>query len=223
MLLRGMLENLFARGVVLLATSNCAPGALYENGLQRRRFLPAIELIEARLRVLALNTGVDHRRRLLQRAGTYHTPSDDRARPPPGSAGAFRPPSARARGATLTVNDRPVQTVQLSDNVAWFSFAALCGTARTASDYIQIACDYPAVLLSDIPQLNGRDDDARRFIHLIDVLYDHRVKLIAAAAAPALSLYQKGRLGREFERTASRLTEMGSSKYLSSRHRQHDK
>ena len=222
MLLRETLRRLCERDFTLLMTSNCAPDQLYENGLQRPLFMPAIELLKEHLNVIPLNTGTDYRRQLLQHQGTYHTPCDDKARILMASEMLQLSSGAVAYGKEIVVNDRAIRTVQLSDNAVWFSFRALCETARTAGDYIQLSCDYPIILLSGVPRLDGRDDAARRFIHLIDVLYDHHVKLIAAADAPMDQLYRQGALKREFSRTASRLAEMGSLEYLSSIHRQHE-
>lgn len=219
MLLGGLLEAMQANNVVLLITSNTPPDALYEGGLQRERFLPTIDLIESQFAVMQLNSPTDHRMHLLRSLGTYHTPCDG------GAAAAMRDQMNALGGdnvqdgGEVIVNGRPIPTIRLANAAAWFSFGALCETARAASDYIQIARDRSTMLLSGVPQMDGRDDIARRFIHLIDVVYDHRVKLVVSADVPAAQLYRDGRLRDEFKRTISRLTEINSEEYLSSLHK----
>ncbi|GAB4194272.1 MAG: cell division protein ZapE [Wenzhouxiangellaceae bacterium] len=219
MLLAGVLKTLAEQGVTLVATSNVAPDDLYRDGLQRARFLPAIELLKQQTQVVEMASGDDYRLQTLGRINTYHCPHDQAAET--ALAQCFKDIAGHAgTSAALTVNERPLTVVRAADGVVWFSFDQLCGSHRSASDYLVLAREYHTLLLSDIPCMGSDDSDAaRRFIHLIDALYDHRVKLLASAAAQPTELYQGRRLTLEFERTASRLIEMRSPKYLAAAHR----
>jgi cell division protein ZapE len=222
MLLGELLRHLFDRGVALVATSNIPPRSLYENGLQRRRFLPAIEVLERHTELLNLEGGTDYRLRLLEQAEIYHAPLDHRAEELLAERFAALAPdhSAIEDDIELEIEGRSIHCRRSADDVAWFDFAALCDGPRSQNDYIELARIYHAVLVSDVPVFDGRhEDQARRFISLVDEFYDHNVKLIVSAAAPVEDLYQGERLGFEFERTRSRLLEMRSHDYLARTHR----
>jgi len=220
MLLGGLLRGLFARGVTLVATSNTEPDALYRNGLQRDRFVPAIELLKVHAEVHALDSATDYRLRALERLEIYHVPLDDAADTALSTAFEQVAPETGTRGTPLPIEGRHVATVRWADDVVWFTFAELCDGPRSQTDYLEIACCFHTVLLAGIPTFGLEDDDrARRFVNLIDVLYDHRVKLVASAAAAPHELYRGERLTAEFERTASRLIEMQSHDYLARGHR----
>jgi cell division protein ZapE len=222
MLLGELLSHLFDRGVALVATSNIAPHSLYENGLQRRRFLPAIESIERHTEVLNLDGGTDYRLRLLEQAETYHAPLDSRAEALLAERFSALAPdhSAVEVDVDLEIEGRLIRCRRSADDVSWFDFAALCAGPRSQNDYIELARLYHAVLVSDVPIFDPRhEDQARRFISLVDEFYDHNVKLILSAAAPVEELYQGERLAFEFERTRSRLLEMRSHDYLARTHR----
>lgn len=219
MLLGGFLSALFEQGVTLVTTSNIEPSNLYKNGLQRERFIPAIEQIRAHTESLHLGEGTDYRLALLERSGTYQVL--DNATPTPSLTQRFHDlaPQLGTRAARLTVNNRHIQTQAIADDVIWFDFNALCDTPRSAADYLEISRLFHTVLISDIPTLDeSKDDAAQRFIHLIDALYDHHVKLIVTAAAPPHQLYRGMRHAFAFRRTISRLQEMGSEAYLASAH-----
>jgi cell division protein ZapE len=220
MILGGLFAGLLRRGVTLVATSNVPPHALYEGGLQRQRFLPAIALLERHLEVVHLVGSVDYRLRQLTAAGTY-LPADS-----PGTAarllalfGQLAPQDARA-GGSIEIAGRAIPVVRVGPGVVWFEFAALCGDARSQEDYIEVAREYQSVILAGVPVLDSaHEDEARRFIALIDELYDRNVKLIVSAAAAPAALYRGERLGALFARAASRLTEMQSEEYLAREHR----
>lgn len=219
MILARLLEGLFARGVVLLATSNTPPSELYRDGLQRERFLPAISMLENNTDVVALDGSTDYRLRLLQSAGTYLCPADEHAHLR--LKRYFRDIAAGAseREAEFQVAGRPIRSLRRAPGIAWFAFAALCDSPRSADDYIEIARSYPTVILSDVPVLGGDDENAaRRFISLVDEFYDRRVKLLMSARAPIDKLYTGRKLAFEFRRTASRLSEMQSTEYLHAAH-----
>jgi len=220
MILGGLFDALFRRAVTLVATSNSAPRELYREGLQRARFLPAIALLERHLEVQHVAGTTDYRLRELTQAGVYL---------PAGAADtAARLESLFARladhgarvGGTLSIEGRPVAVVREGPGVAWFEFAVLCAGPRSADDYIEIAREYQSVIVSGVPVLEAaNDDEARRFIELVDELYDRNVNLILSAAAAPPGLYRGERLVAPFERTVSRLTEMQSAEYLAREHK----
>ncbi|MEX1196646.1 MAG: cell division protein ZapE [Pseudohongiellaceae bacterium] len=222
MILGGLLEALFRRRVVLVATSNVQPDRLYENGLQRERFLPAITALQRHTRVLHLDSDTDYRLRELKQAGLYHWPADQKAEEALASRFERLAPihAQRPEGGSVEVLGRRIPVRRLADDVAWFDFEALCGGPRSANDYIELAREFHTVLLSGVPCMDERNDDrARRFVNLVDELYDRRVKLIVSAACPMQELYRGRELAFVFERTVSRLREMQSEDYLGSEHR----
>jgi cell division protein ZapE len=215
MLLAGLLEGLLRRGVSLVATSNRPPRDLYKDGLQRQRFVPAIELLERRLEVVHLGGGADYRQLPLVAARSYW-PSDAPASETQLER-LFRSACAGARsGPTrLSVQGRPIETRDSCAAAVWFEFDAVCATSRNAADYLELAQRYRAIFVSGVPRFTSADDDAaRRFLMLIDALYDRGVAIVLSAAAEPAELYQGERLRFEFERAASRLVEMRSQRYL---------
>ncbi len=222
MILAELLEGLFARGVTLVATSNIPPGRLYENGLQRSRFLPAIAAIERHTEVVALGGDTDYRLRLLERAEIYHAPLDAAAEAGLATSFAALAPdrSEIQVDVDLEIEGRDIRCKRFADDIAWFDFAALCAGPRSQADYIEVARICHAVLVSGVPVFTGAiEDQARRFISLVDEFYDRNVKLILSAAAPIEDLYQGSSFGFEFQRTESRLLEMQSRAYLGRTHR----
>jgi cell division protein ZapE len=219
MILGNLLDALFRRGVTLVTTSNIPPERLYEGGLQRQRFLPAIELIRAKTEVLELDNGTDYRLRVLEQAEIYHSPLDADADTNLARWFDAIAPDSGTRDQPLEINDRDIPTRRRADGIAWFDFAALCAGPRSQDDYIEIARAFQAVVVSAVPVMEETtENEARRFIALVDELYDRRVKLIISAAAPIDGLYRGQRLRREFERTRSRLLEMQSHDYLAAPH-----
>jgi cell division protein ZapE len=219
MILGKLLEGLFAREVTLITTSNSPPHKLYPDGLQRDRFLPAIALLEQHTNVVELDGGEDYRLRLLQKDGTYLTPADDSALQHLQHFFTAAAPVGAIEGRTLDILGRDISTLRCAKGVAWFDFMELCGGPRSQNDYIEIARWYQTVIISDVPVLDWElENPARRFISLVDEFYDRRVKLILSAAADVDSLYQGSKLTFEFERTASRLTEMQTAAYLHEAH-----
>jgi cell division protein ZapE len=220
MIFAGLLEGLFRRGVILVATSNSPPEDLYQDGLQRQRFLPAIELIRNHVDVLHLDGSVDYRLRQLELAPTYldsalaQTPVQLRQRFAALAGDGAAGPSA------LTIEDRAIAAVATGPGLAWFEFGELCEGARSQLDYIEIARMYHTVFISNIPHFSSADEDAaRRFVMLIDEFYDRSVKIVVSAAAPPADLYHGERLRFEFQRAASRLIEMQTQNYLAGQHR----
>jgi cell division protein ZapE len=220
MILGGLMEALFSRGVCLVATSNIEPARLYENGLQRQRFLPAIALVEKYTRVVNVDAGVDYRLRTLQQAELYHYPLDAAADESLRDSFGKLATNPGNHWERMEVNGRYITCRCRADDVGWFDFAELCDGPRSQNDYIELARIFHAVLLSGVPVFSpDKDDQARRFINLVDEFYDRNVKLVLAAAGPLLELYAGGRLGFEFQRTISRLQEMQSYEYLAREHR----
>jgi cell division protein ZapE len=220
MILSGLLDALYERGVTLVTTSNTPPSNLYQGGLQRARFLPAIGLLERNCVVVELASVHDWRLRALTRAPVYLTPDDARTEAALGSLFAELAQGDVHDDVDLTLNGRTLHAQRVCAQAAWFDFAALCEGPYGSADYIELARTYPAILLSRLPQFTPFNEDAaQRFVHLIDELYDRRVKLAVTAQAPVIELYDGKRLRGDFARTISRLIEMQSREYLAEAHR----
>jgi len=222
MILGRLLEQLIARGVTLVATSNTPPRDLYRDGLQRASFLPAIALIETHCTVWRLDSAQDYRLRQLTSAPVYYTPLGEAAERQLRACFERLREGLPVSTAPLTINERaiPVRQQAAGHGLVWFEFADLCDGPRSAADYVEVARHFHTVLISNVPRFDaGNEDAALRFVYLIDELYDRRVNLLLSAAADPLSLYQGRRAERQFERTSSRLIEMQSSEYLALEHR----
>lgn len=219
MLLAGLLDALFRQGVTLVATSNLAPGELYKNGVQWERFEPAIHLIQTHTDVINIDNGIDYRLRTLEQANTYYWPLDDTANENMQAYFTQLAPDAGKSGEVLEIHGRRISTERSADGVVWLTFQSLCNIPRAVADYIELARCYNTVLLSDVPLLEESDDsNALRLINLVDEFYDRGVKLIVSAAEPPERLYTGTRLNFQFQRTISRLKEMGTHAYLKRPH-----
>jgi len=222
MILGGLLEQLFANGVTLVATSNIVPDGLYKDGLQRTRFLPAIALLNRYTEVVNVDSGVDYRLRTLEQAELYHCPLDARADESLNASFEALAPDMRevVEGEVMDINGRGIRSRRCCEDVVWFEFDDICLGPRSQNDYIELAKLFHAVLVSNVPQLGRNNDDAaRRFINMVDEFYDSGVKLILSAAVPIHDIYTEGRLEFEIQRTQSRLLEMQSHEYLAREHR----
>ncbi|HEX3942775.1 MAG TPA: cell division protein ZapE [Rhizomicrobium sp.] len=219
MILGRLFEQLFAAGVIVVATSNTAPQRLYEGGLNRQLFLPFIALLEHKLEILELNGPIDYRLQRLTRVNTYIVPLGAAADAKMDTAWFQLTGTAQGDPRTLIVLGRRLRVPQTAKGAARFSFDDLCRQALTAADYLEIAHRFHTLLIDRTPVLSPAErNEARRLTLLIDTLYDEHVKLICSAAAPPDELYPQGDGADAFRRTASRLSEMRSVDYLKHGH-----
>ncbi|MBK8285364.1 MAG: AFG1 family ATPase [Ahniella sp.] len=222
MILAEFLKHLFDAGATLVTTSNLPPHRLYEHGLQRDRFRPAIALIERHCQVHELVSATDYRLRALTQEKVYLFPNGADAERKLAEAFDRVNPGSERPEATMVIHDRPIPLKRRGDGIAWFEFSALCEGPRAVADYIELARSFNTVLISNVPRFGSRqadEDAAKRFIHLIDEFYDRRVNVVLSAAVEPMQLYSGERHQHEFQRTISRLIEMQSTAYLSEEHK----
>ncbi len=218
MILGRLLTALFGAGVVFVMTSNYPPEGLYPDGLQRQNFVPTIALLREWLDVVEVDAGIDYRFRVLEQVPAYHTPLG------PEAEAALDHAFERMRGGPdeeprLVVESRMLTARRRAGSAIWFDFAALCDGPRSQRDYLVLAQRYSVLFLSSVPQMTAAmGDRARRFTWLVDILYDHRVKLLVTAAVPPAELYREGPNSQDFPRTASRLAEMQTRDYMALPH-----
>jgi cell division protein ZapE len=219
MILYNLLKALFDNGVSFMMTSNYEPDTLYPNGLHRDRMLPTIALLQERMDVMCVDAGIDYRKRALEQVDVYLTPlgpETDRAlRHAYASIAETEDEEPRIR-----IEAREIVCLRRAGGVIWFDFATLCGGPRSQNDYLEISSRFHTVILSGIPRMSAAmSSEARRFTWLIDVLYDHKVKLLMSAEVPPEELYTEGMLANEFHRTVSRIIEMQSREYMDAERR----
>ena len=241
MLLAGLFKSLFAQGVLLVATSNCAPEQLYRNGLLRERFLPTIDLLNQYCEVISVNGEQDHRLSQLIEYTGYYFPASQHFQTLKQQYQQLNGQSSEKEIETgeITINHRKISYLAKSDRVIWFDFFALCSGPRSQRDYMAIAKQFTTVIISNVPQFSGKlipavfsgiedcyqrsgvllgdlrqlDDEARRFIALVDEFYEQKTQLIVSAEVDIFALYQAEQLAFEFARCESRLIEMQSAQY----------
>lgn len=219
MLLGGLMKALFARGITLVATSNIPPDELYRNGLQRARFLPAIDAIKQFCDVMNVDAGVDYRLRTLTQAHLWSTPLDASTAQQMDKLWLALAGAARQNAPELEINHRPLPTLGVENQTLAVSFSTLCVDARSQHDYIALSRLFHTVMLFDVPVMTPlMESEARRFIALVDEFYERHVKLVVSAAAALHDIYQGERLKFEFQRCLSRLQEMQSEEYLKRAH-----
>jgi cell division protein ZapE len=219
MILQRLLEAMFERGVVLMTTSNYPPDGLYPNGLQRQKFLPTIALLKRELRVLNVDGGNDYRLREMTRESLYMMPADDASDARMDEMFERLSPVEQQDERQIEIMGRMIPVRKLSHGVVWFEFGDICGGPRAQTDYLEIAHQFHTVFISHIRKMTADDAAAvQRFIWLVDVFYDNRVKLVISAAALPHEIYSDVAQRGEFARTASRLVEMQSKDYLSLPH-----
>jgi len=219
MLLGNLFKELFNRQVTLVATSNEHPDNLYSDGLQRERFLPAIELIKQHTEIINVDSGIDYRFRVLEKAEIYHSPLDSQAEISLSDSFSSLAPEKILSFESIEIEGRIINTIKQAVGIVWFDFSSICDGPRGAADYIEIARLFHTILISNVTVMDSsRDDHAKRFMTLIDEFYDRNVKLIISAEAGPENLYLGSRLKKSFNRTISRLQEMGTKEYLSQQH-----
>ena len=219
MIMSSLLQHLFLNGVILVTTSNTPVADLYRDGLQRSRFLPAIELLQKYTRSVNVDGGNDYRMAYLGNNEIFHVPSDPASEQKLAEAFIGLSGSHEIAANNITINDREIRVRAQESGIVWFDFAEICQGHRSNSDYIEIARQYHSILVSAIPTLDSAmDDAARRFIELVDELYDRNVNLLASSQQRPHDIYSGNRLKDPFQRTASRLVEMSSLDYLSRPH-----
>jgi len=211
MILGRFLEQTMERGVEFVMTSNYHPDQLYASGLQRERFLPAIELIKSRLDVVSVDSGVDYRRLKMEKVQIYHVGADA----PQQLERIFQElKDVEEEKQPLDVEGRTIPYRKRAGGLVWFDFEALCGGPRSYADYVDLTKRFHTIILSGVPRMSAKQSDAaRRFTWLIDVLYDEHIKLVLSAEAPPEELFTEGENAADFQRTVSRLHEMQSAEY----------
>ncbi len=219
MLMVGLLKILVDNGVTIVASSNIAIKDLYKNGLQRERFMEVIRLLEQVTTEYNLGDDTDYRFNKLEKSTIYFVGLNEETTASLTTCFENIVPTKPKHNRQIEINNRKLDYLALADDVIWFDYPALCETARSAHDYIEIAQIYTTVVMSNIPIMDeSYDSAAKRFIHLVDALYDHNVKLICSAEASPRQLYTGKRLAFAFDRTISRLTEMQTNNYLARPH-----
>lgn len=215
MLLGTLMEALFVRGITLVATSNIPPDDLYRNGLQRARFLPAIEMIKQHCDIMNVDAGIDYRLRTLTSAHLWMTPLNDDTSKEMERMFVALAGVARSDKPVLEINHRSLPTQGIADGVVAMDFKTLCGEGRSQHDYIELSRRFHSVLLYNVPvMIYKTEDQARRFLALVDEFYERHVKLVVSAEASLFEIYQGARLKFEYQRCVSRLQEMQSEEYL---------
>jgi cell division protein ZapE len=214
MILYNLLKALFDNGVSFIMTSNYAPDTLYPDGLHRDRIMPAIELLKDKLDVLNVDAGLDYRKRTLQQVAAYHTPLGAAADHALRDAFASIAETAD-EDPRVHIEAREIRALRRAGGAIWFDFTTLCGGPRSQNDYLELASRFHTIILSSVPRMSASmSSEARRFTWLIDVLYDHKVKLLMSAEVEPDQLYTEGMLANEFHRTVSRIIEMQSAEYM---------
>jgi cell division protein ZapE len=219
MLLGGLMKALFARGITLVATSNIPPDDLYRNGLQRVRFLPAIDAIKEHCDIMNVDAGIDYRLRTLTQAHLWLSPLNDDTCQQMDKLWLALAGEKREQTPVLEINHRPLPTLGAENQTLAVSFATLCVDARSQHDYIALSRLFHTVMLFDVPVMTAlMESEARRFIALVDEFYERHVKLVVSAQVPLYDIYKGERLKFEFQRCLSRLQEMQSEEYLKREH-----
>ena len=218
MLLGKFMTELFATGVCLVTTSNIEPKNLYLNGLQRKLFLPAIQSIEENCEVFFLDSENDYRLRALEQTDLFFMPLGTNAEENMSKAYETLSKASEHNEKSIKILDRKISIIKSSEGTIWFDFEEICSSPRSSADYIEIAREFHNVLISNIPIIKS-DDEARRFISLIDECYDRKVKVIVSSETHFPELYSMPKLIDKYKRTVSRLIEMQSKAYLSEPHK----
>ena len=218
MLLGKFMTELFASGVCLITTSNIEPKDLYANGLQRKLFLPAIKSIESNCEIYFLNSESDYRMRTLEKTRLSFIPLGDESDLSMKNAFEVLSKSKKTYEGSIKILKREINIIKSTEGTIWFDFKDICSSPRSSADFIELAKEFHNILISNIPVIKS-DDQARRFISLIDECYDRRVKVIISSETDFPNLYSNNKLLEKYKRTVSRLIEMQSREYLKAPHK----
>lgn len=219
MIMGKLLQSLLENGIALVTTSNFHPDRLYEHGLQRARFIPAIDLLKQRMSIVAIDAGIDYRLAVLEKAGVFHWPADERAERALARTFEDVTGSFGVEGEILEICSRAVKSIRIALGAGWFEFGELCEGPRGQADYIELARRFQTVLISRVPRFSDLEPDRRRrFSWLVDEFYDRRVKLIVSAETSIDAMFSESSNSPEVQRTQSRLIEMQTRRYLSEAH-----
>lgn len=214
MLLARLLKALFSRGVCLVVTSNAMPDDLYKNGLQRRLFLPAIDLIKQHTKVMHLPSLTDYRLRHLTEAGVFYFPNDETAAIKMEHSFSLLAGHKPVSVASIEIEGRTIPVRKRTDDIIWFDFAVICAVPRSQMDYLALVAQFNTIFISDIPvMLPTATNTITLFIRFVDVIYNAHIRLVFSAEKPVDQLYGEGNLTAEYKRTCSRLIEMQSEQY----------
>ncbi|MDU0810523.1 MAG: cell division protein ZapE [Burkholderia sp.] len=215
MILYRLLDQLFINGIQFVMTSNYNPDVLYRNGLHRDRILPAISLLKENLDILNVDLGIDYRFSKMKRFSMYYTPLGIDSEHALRNVFNDLTTTVPDESPIIYIENRELRALRKTDDIIWFDFSTLCGSARSQKDYLELASRFSMIILCDVPKMSAyMESEALRFTWLIDVLYDHKVKLLMSAEVPLKNLYIYGLINHEFDRTTSRIIEMQSYKYL---------
>ena len=218
MLLGKFMTELFSSGVCLVTTSNIEPKNLYANGLQRKLFIPAIESIEKNCEIYFLDSKNDYRLRTLEQTKLLFMPLGKESEENMQNAFNSLSKSKDAKSGSIKILERKVNIIKSSEGTIWFDFNDICSSPRSSADFIEIAKEFHNILISNVPIITS-DDQARRFISLIDECYDRKVKIIISAETDISKIYTGNKLIEKYKRTESRLIEMQSKEYLKEPHK----
>lgn len=214
MLMGELFKTLLNEGICLIASSNIHPDDLYKNGIQRELFLPTISLIKQNTQIIHMQADQDYRLRYFSKDQIYYTPLDEMAEKQMEASFRYFSENKIISNKPIQILNRPIRIIKESEQTIWFDFKDICGRPRSQNDYLEIVKNYRTVLISNVPIIESEKHDLiTSFVHLIDVFYDARIRVVISAATPIEQIYPNGRMKFEYQRTLSRLKEMQTEAY----------